>query len=194
MDMSVIKECCHFCQFRYGGCGKLKDEALATYETHKCDEFVPGKCYYCSIEQKGNEKEVNSICIDTFYPCGCINFKEGDNYNYFVESMKNECSYSTDKDVIYQHELDNKRRHKRRVGTKKYKKRLKRKADSNKYVQGPFYDEDKKHVIVPARGSRSKWLKRQSNKKIRRQRFIEGHEKLRHADYRRVFDFWWNLD
>lgn len=39
------------------------------------------------------------------------------------------------------------------------------------------------------RGSRSKYLKRQSNKKLRRYK----HEVPSRGGYRKVFDFWWEL-
>lgn len=40
------------------------------------------------------------------------------------------------------------------------------------------------------RGSRSKYLKRQSNKKLRR---YKGEVFMRGGGYRKVFDFWWEM-
>lgn len=82
----------------------------------------------------------------------------------------------------------------------KYKKYLERLADEDpKYPSGAYrvgYDgyytdnpNDTKYVKREWRGKRSKYLKRCSNRRIRRHK----GEIPKRCGYRRVFDFWWEL-
>lgn len=57
------------------------------------------------------------------------------------------------------------------------------------YLGGVWFDEDKNRYIRYYRGKRSPLLKRQSNKKIRR----DKDNIYQKNKYRRVFDFWWEL-
>ena len=57
------------------------------------------------------------------------------------------------------------------------------------YLAGVWFDEEKNRYIRNYRGKRSPFLKRQSNKKIRR----DKDNIYQKNKYRRVFDFWWEL-
>ena len=83
---------------------------------------------------------------------------------------------------------------------KHYKDREKRMAIDlwNTYLAPSGIDKDEYYTNDPNeivyvkrlyRGSRSKFLKRRSNKKVRRYQ----REFPNHGGYRRVFDFWWEL-
>lgn len=69
-----------------------------------------------------------------------------------------------------------------------YKKRLSRLGKcTNGWVCGVYYSERKGRYIRLSRGSRSKWLKKCSNRKIRR--FKGDLPKNVH----KLFDYWWCL-
>ncbi len=82
-------------------------------------------------------------------------------------------------------------------------RRLKKlcKSPDQPYVRGYYYDEEKRRPVRNDTTSRSVVLKRISNKKVRRAnrdyaRNV-GHADRRaagqHGDYRRLFDFWWEM-
>ena len=54
---------CHFCDYRYDGCGPSEN----------CNNFTYGKCFNCAIEKAGNDE--SRICNYGLWPAGCINYK-----------------------------------------------------------------------------------------------------------------------
>lgn len=60
------------------------------------------------------------------------------------------------------------------------------------YTPCVYYDERKGRIIKTylssGRKGRARWLKRQSNKKIRK---YKGY--IRKGAYKKVFDYWWEL-
>lgn len=76
-------------------------------------------------------------------------------------------------------------------GSKERNKRLKRLHDQTKnaYTSGAYFDEDKGRLVRYYRGKRSKFLKQLSSKKCRRIKLVA----LQHSQYKRIFDYWWEL-
>lgn len=69
-----------------------------------------------------------------------------------------------------------------------YKKRLERLGKcTDGWVFGVYYSKRKGRYIVLNRGSRSKWLKKCSNRKIRR---FKGDLP---NNVHKIFDYWWCL-
>ena len=68
-----------------------------------------------------------------------------------------------------------------------YKKRMLEKAKYSKGFRGLFLDDGR--VKVVERGNYSKFLRRLGNKRVR-----ANGELLRYGQYRKVFDYWWELD
>ena len=75
----------------------------------------------------------------------------------------------------------------RRKTEAKSKNKLKKIAEEKNYCIGGVYLHNG-HYVIYDRGKRSKWLKRQSNKKLRREKDI-----FQRGQYRKVFDYWWEL-
>lgn len=69
-----------------------------------------------------------------------------------------------------------------------HKKKLYRISQYSGYP-GPWYSEAKGRVLNCGRGRRSKYLKRQSNRRLRRQKYFHGTD----GYYKKVFDYWWEL-
>ena len=72
-------------------------------------------------------------------------------------------------------------------------RRLKRLYDKTKhhYGAGVYFDKDKNRYIryyASKRSGNTKYLKRQSNKRVRR-----SQSSMRHGQYKRLFDYWWEL-
>lgn len=64
------------------------------------------------------------------------------------------------------------------------------KKTKHKYGRGVYYDRNKeRHVryYISKRG-RGKWLRRQSNKKVRKSQRLPIF-----CAYRRMYDYWWEL-
>lgn len=71
---------------------------------------------------------------------------------------------------------------------KYYKRKLKRLAKiTNGWLCGVYYSETKGRYVRLNRGSRSKWLKKCSNKKIRR---FKGDLP---NNVHKLFDYWWEM-
>ena len=69
-----------------------------------------------------------------------------------------------------------------------YKNKLAKLSECTKsWVSGAYYDTSKGRHIKLSRGSRSKWLKKCSNRKIRRFRGDLPN------NVHKLFDFWWEL-
>lgn len=70
-------------------------------------------------------------------------------------------------------------------------KRLKHLYEETKhsYGSGVWYDNEKKRFIRAYRGSRSKYLKQLGNRRVRRIK----DEDLSNGQYKKVFDYWWEL-
>ena len=83
---------------------------------------------------------------------------------------------------------DRSMRSKRRRNSWLAKERKKRTAEENGKCIGPYYDEGKGRVVNSGRGERSKQLKKRSNKKVRNTDV--GNDP---GDYRKAFDYWWEL-
>ena len=193
--MKEIWESCTNCDLRHGGCVKSDEELRELWETNeKCSDFIAGKCFYCALYQLDDQSQ----CLDVFYPCGCINFKEGQGYSEYLAAVE---KYSNP-DVLEEPKNDEalKARQQvrnkyadRRKSTKRAKKRLLRKAKECSYFLGPWFNEKKQRVEICGRGKRSKFLKRQTYKKARRMD-PEKEEKLNRGLYHRIFDYWWEID
>ena len=77
-------------------------------------------------------------------------------------------------------------------GSVERKRRLKKLSDLTRHNYGgggAWYNEEKKRYIRYYRGSRSKYLKKLGNRRVRRDRT----RVLNNGEYRKVFDFWWEL-
>ena len=76
-------------------------------------------------------------------------------------------------------------------GCKERNKRLKRIYNNTKhsYASGVWFDDDKNRFIRYYRGKRSKYLKKLSNRKFRHMK----NESLQNSQYKKVFDYWWEL-
>ena len=76
-------------------------------------------------------------------------------------------------------------------GSKNRNKKLNKiyQSTKNSYGSGVWFDEDKNRLIRYYRGKRSKFLKRLGNRKFRR---IKNSE-LQNCQYKKVFDYWWEL-
>ena len=78
--------------------------------------------------------------------------------------------------------------HKRSISEKKKMKKLHRQC-ADRYVPGGiYYDKEKKRYVRFWRGRRSKWLKNQCNRKIRR------NKKAFYKQHKKETEFWWNYD
>ena len=76
---------------------------------------------------------------------------------------------------------------------RKLKKLYEQTHARRKYAGGAYFNEDKHRYVkyCPYTRSRTgiaKWLRKQANKKIRRL-----NKSLRNSQYRKVYDYWWNL-
>ena len=139
--------CCHFCQHRHSGC--TTEDVHKAYETGECKNFIPGKCYYCAIEQSGTQKEQNGICFDAMYPSGCPNFKEGYGYEYFEEEMFKQSIYadttSNEKNSIYVH--DNlKKKHSRKLQNNRNIKKSRMDKCGKRHYGYKYYIKDEKDL------------------------------------------------
>ena len=76
----------------------------------------------------------------------------------------------------------------RRILTARHKERLLRKSKESRGWLGPYFDEDKNRLIIIPRGKRSKFLKKCGNRRVR-----NSKELLKHSNYKRVYDYWWEL-
>ena len=139
-----------------------------------CEWFIPSKCYYCAIYQLGE-------CKQSTFPKLCIDFKKGNN----LDEWKKDTRLEESKLYIER----NRTRAERRRLTAIYDNKMKRKAADNQYIRGPWFNTDKGRVIIIDRGKRSKWLKKIGNKRVRKSNIA-----LRRAEYRKLFDYWWELD
>lgn len=77
-------------------------------------------------------------------------------------------------------------------GSRERNRRLKRlySQSKNTYAaSGAYFDEDKDRIVRYYRGKHSKVLKQLSSKKCRRIRLMA----LQHSQYKRIFDYWWEL-
>lgn len=81
-------------------------------------------------------------------------------------------------------------------GSQERNRRLKKLFDETKNSSrgggGAFYDEDKGRYIKysPRRKpGHAKFLRRVANRKVRRNK-----DHLRNGQYRKVYDYWWELD
>lgn len=73
---------------------------------------------------------------------------------------------------------------------KRYDRRkLKKLYLLNNYYAGVIYNEDTGSYRRYYRSQVSKYLKNVSNRKVRRRKL----ENLQHGDYKKVFDYWWEL-
>lgn len=76
-------------------------------------------------------------------------------------------------------------------GSQERNRRLKKLSTKTRgYLAGVWFDEEKDRYIRYYRGKRSSFLKRQSTKKIRQ----DKDNIYQKNKYRRIFDFWWELD
>ena len=57
-----------------------------------------------------------------------------------------------------------------------------------KYI-GVYYDRDKNRYIKSKRPNLSKWHKKQSNRKLRRNKNLN----YKNSQYKKLYDFWWEL-
>ena len=78
----------------------------------------------------------------------------------------------------------------RRHRTYVHKAKMISKAKQNKYIRGPWFNEDKQRVEIIDRGTRSKWLKRQAHIRVRRDRY----NLYQRSQYWKAYDYWWELD
>lgn len=62
------------------------------------------------------------------------------------------------------------------------------KETSHNCVGGAYYDERKGRIVRYYRGKRSKYLKQLSSKKCR-----HSDATLQNSQYKKVFDYWWEL-
>ena len=195
--MEQYKRSCSYCDNRHGGCmvEYSSDNWKSVSKGKECTEFILGKCYFCALHQLEDE----SLCNYVFYPCGCENFKEGNNYDEYLEikrhhSTNNEHNDDIDSNIALQSKQIEKNKCANRIkSTKRYNRKMLRKAKENNYIRGPWYNEDKDRVIICDRGKRSKWLKKQAHKKVRRKNFISGLL-FNKSQYNKQYDYWWELD
>ena len=79
-------------------------------------------------------------------------------------------------------------------GSQERNRRLKKLCDETKYSSrgaGAFYDEDKGRYVKysPRRKpGHAKFLRRVANRKVRRNK-----DYLRNGQYRKVYDYWWEV-
>ena len=174
-----VPHVCHFCNYRHGGCSS--EEVLGVYDAKDCKDFEIGKCYSCAIYQCGDQEIENNLCDDVFYPEGCHNFKLG-RLLKFDKDIESEA-----KGEIKKHNHRDKREDRRRR-TAKYKRRLVFIAKNAANYPGPYYSKKKNRVVNDGRGQISSYLKKLSNKKVRRTKGLFSG-----STYRKVYDYWHNL-
>lgn len=180
--------CCHYCEFRHSGCCS-EEEILKSFYTNECNYFIPGKCYYCAVHQGAvDDDEKWLVCSEAFYPDGCENFKEGVDYDIFLKYIKESNSLQDENkdDIVL---IKNSARAQRRRLTRRHNARLRLIAEIDGNYPGPYISDRKGRVINPGRGRISKYLKKQSNRKIRRYKNRRFHG----GNYRKLFDYWWEL-
>lgn len=69
-------------------------------------------------------------------------------------------------------------------------RRLSKLYNKTKYKYfGAYYDEDKNRYIKCERTSLSKWHKKQSNRRLRRNKNLN----YKNGQYKKIYDFWWEL-
>ncbi len=184
--MCDIKHNCMNCDYRHFSCPQDSDFLL-----ENCPDFVLGKCFYCAMYALND----STVCNDVFYPCGCENFKEGNNYEEYLNSIKDDMISGMDS-ILKQHTYHKKLEHEqalsRRKNDIKHKKKLFKKAKESHYLPGPYYDEDKGRVIMLGRGKRSKYLKQLAHRKVRRDN-VENGLLYQHGQHKKLFDYWWEL-
>ena len=78
--------------------------------------------------------------------------------------------------------------------SKERDRRLKKLYDATKsgYGAGAWYNEEKKRYIRCSNSNTTgytKWLRRLSNRRIRRMKDVT----LNNGQYKKVFDYWWEL-
>lgn len=77
--------------------------------------------------------------------------------------------------------------HRRKIGDDRRLRRTYR-ATRHSCISGVYYDRRKYRLIRFYQGKRAKYLRRCSNKKVRRTK-----ETYQRGQYRKVFDYWWRL-
>lgn len=177
---------------------RTQQYSLATHPCANCPQIqdqiaLRMKHYGNDLIAEYPEYADSIIITDVINFCGCD--KLGSDIGWW-----DLCSDNIVVPSLSSHKSIRKHQHKY-FRNKKYKKRLKHLYDSLHYpssvekVTGHYIRGGK---FIPAkkawyrrlyRGQRSKYLKRLSNRAVRR---YKGN--LQHGDYRRVFDFWWEYD
>ena len=185
-----IPRVCHYCLYRHSGCG---EDVLKTYRDGYCNEFKLGACFFCDVFKANGNTFDENICTEAYVwnYCGSKHCFKGD-YPYDNESSN--VKGNINKSFTFKSEQEKQRYLKRRIRTKHHKSKMRRKADENKYIRGPWFDEDKNRVVIGDRGKISKWLKNQSNKRLRREVLTEDSILYRGSSYKKLFDYWWELD
>lgn len=197
-----VKRICTFCDKRHYGCGVDNEKfEQMIHGNRDCDEFVLGKCFYCIVDQENNEKTVENLCAgegDVFYPQGCSNFKPGSDYDDYLDAVAedNACFEEEkcfDRGIYFDTEKERLKAANRRKSSRRYHNRMIRKAKENKgWLPGPYYDEDIGRVRIWQRGKRSRWLKQQAHRRVRRVN-VENDLLYQHGQHKRLFDYWWEL-
>ena len=181
--MAALPHNCHYCDYRHSYCGKTDEELLKTYETGQCDGFVLGKCYFCAIQQCGDEETQRYLCDEAFYPEGCVNFKPGLGY----------ADTSEDQVSTEQVHRQARTRDERRRRTNRKKKHWKQLASYSWWCSGAYETTDYKgrpFIKRYWRGQRSKWIKKKCNKRFRRTQEVSRQRGV----YRKYSEFWWDYD
>ena len=155
---------------------------------------------YCYCEKIGHRLYVGR-CEDA----ARLTKEEWDQYReeHGLEPLKKYKHKPTDEEVLeYEYKITQKQR--RRIGDKKYRKRLDRIYDDvgrhwivpfwPKYEKDEWWREDTDHgktlyYKFPGRNHYKRWLKKQSNKKIRR----KGEPTQKKRGLFKLFDLWWEL-
>ena len=187
-----IKHICTNCDLRHGGC-LVKDDTFESMIKNEedCPDFLLGKCFYCAMYML----EDTTLCPSYSDADGCDNFKPANNYNEYLKAKKsfdNDDIRLTD-NMFYHNLLDRIKAKNRRGKDKSHKDRQIRKAkNAGGYHPGLYFDKETGRVKIWVRGSRSKWLKNQAHRKVRRKRIEDGflYEK---SLYKKQYDYWWEL-
>ena len=201
MTLNNIKHICTYCDKRHGGCSIDGDKWEKLLEGEfDCDEFVLGKCFYCIVNQEDNDNTVACLCSgygDVFYPQGCDNFKAGLNYEDYLIAVEQDnardMDIEVDKGVLFETEKERQKALRRRKNSKRYNSRMLRKARENKgWSPGPYFDETIGRVKIWDRGKRSRWLKQQAHRRMRRLS-VQNEFLYQHGQHKKLFDYWWEL-
>jgi hypothetical protein len=189
--MGDVVQICHNCDKRYNCSGVDRDELWKIFENKYCPLFVKGKCFYCVAEALDDDSQ----CNYGMWPSGCPNFKAGPNIEEYEKNIVHDNDVFCEESESILDDMPDARikARQRRKNTIRHKHRLARKAEENRHaLSGPYFSERRNRVIISPRGSRSKWLKRQSNKRVRKLGLDAGA--LKKGKYRRLFDYWWELN